>query len=382
MNVIMCNNTYYKEILSKMDKYRAELERLTREKNQNNTEKDYSSNKIKVLDNKITDGNKQIGKNNEWIRTAIVLIVSFLIILSALSAAVKQIFLLPIVGVVVLGMLWLLLLNNRKTRLNNDHSSLMAEKDQEAQRLIALKNRDVELEQTIKSYTEYEAKLSTSLDNINMISNHANIFANKYRYRLCDEALIVLSESFNTLELLKHLAKYSNSYKKVTLMTRKEFDFYKKLQKISEKHDYIVFTHVRLWDIINVGDFRLKSNYDEGWLKKKVRFYEDFISNKHIDFLLMDFKKNKQLCIELDDPSHYDSNLPFYKKSQAVNHLVKDILLSYCGISLLRLDDTVHSDLEELILSAFSEGTIKYGYTQQNMELFKKSLMTNSVMFS
>ena len=113
-----------------------------------------------------------------------------------------------------------------------------------------------------------------------------------------------------------------------------------------------------------------------------MRFYEDFISNKHIDFLLMDFKKNKQLCIELDDPSHYDSNLPFYKKSQAVNHLVKDILLSYCGISLLRLDDTVHSDLEELILSAFSEGTIKYGYTQQNMELFKKSLMTNSVMFS
>ena len=141
-----------------------------------------------MLDNKITDGNKQIGKNNERIRTAIVLIVSFLIILSALSAAAKQIFLLPIVGVVVLGMLWLLLLNNRKTRLNNDHSSLMAEKDQEAQRLIALKNRDVELEQTIKSYTEYEAKLSTSLDNINMISNHANIFANKYRYRLCDEA--------------------------------------------------------------------------------------------------------------------------------------------------------------------------------------------------
>lgn len=130
MNESMCNNTYYREILSKRDKYRAELERLTREKNQNNTEKDYSSNKIKVLDNKITDGNKQIGKNNEWIRTAIVLIVSFLIILSALSAAAKQIFLLPIVSVVVLGMLWLLLLNNRKTRLNNDHSSLMAEKDQ------------------------------------------------------------------------------------------------------------------------------------------------------------------------------------------------------------------------------------------------------------
>lgn len=83
-----------------------------------------------------------------------------------------------------------------------------------------------------------------------------------------------------------------NSYYKINnnIFTNTEKFFYKVLKDITEKMNLIIFTKVRLADIIYSPKFN----------------YKDFnkIKAKHIDFVLTDKEGNIKLLIELDDKSH------------------------------------------------------------------------------
>lgn len=96
--------------------------------------------------------------------------------------------------------------------------------------------------------------------------------------------------------LLNKSKKPKYQYKsKGSLLTKNEFNFFKELNKaIDEKSGFIIFSKVRLADIIE------PKNHDSTW---QAHFNK--ICSKHVDFVLCDTKTyTPKLIIELDDKSH------------------------------------------------------------------------------
>lgn len=102
------------------------------------------------------------------------------------------------------------------------------------------------------------------------------------------------------------------------LLTNTELNFYKKLKIITDKYNFIIFSKVRLADIIKTSDYK---NFSK-------------VKSKHIDFIITDQNTKPILYIELDDPTHN------YKKNQKINDNKKNIIFENIQKNLIRVKTT------------------------------------------
>lgn len=122
-------------------------------------------------------------------------------------------------------------------------------------------------------------------------------------------------------------------YKKKPILTKNEYGFYKELKPIAEELNLIVFTKVRIADIVDI--YETSKNLNNRHFNK--------ISRKHIDFILTNSEDLEiKLLIELDDSSH-----DFIQKERDdfVNQLYKTV-----GYNLIRVKNT--KDLKTKIIEA------------------------------
>ncbi|HRI35777.1 MAG TPA: DUF2726 domain-containing protein [bacterium] len=101
------------------------------------------------------------------------------------------------------------------------------------------------------------------------------------------------------------------------LMTYTESRFFQGLLARSEELGYLVFTKVRLADLIDI---------DPKYYRQQKIFYK--LVSKHIDFVIADTKGRIIQCIELDDYRHEIENR---------NDKVKDEIMKACNIKLVRV---------------------------------------------
>lgn len=148
---------------------------------------------------------------------------------------------------------------------------------------------------------------------------------------------ILLFSIFALGIILKHLNnKFSHTfdyknYKKTDyLLTEAEFNFYKQLLDVIKDYNLVIFSKVRLADLVTIKSRRNSIVY---WNK---------IRSKHIDFVLCDKSSKVILCIELDDKSHYT------KKSKQSDDF-KNSLLKEVKIPLLRFKCTNEYDFGEIL---------------------------------
>lgn len=120
------------------------------------------------------------------------------------------------------------------------------------------------------------------------------------------------------------------------LLTYYELDFFKLLLPIANKHNFYIFSKVRLADIVKVRVH--KNYYSYSWFNK--------IKAKHIDFVLCDTIRYKPLIlIELNDSSHYNKDV--IERDRFVKKLMEDL-----KIPLLQIWHKDIPKLEELINNA------------------------------
>lgn len=113
-----------------------------------------------------------------------------------------------------------------------------------------------------------------------------------------------VQQSKNTInpindEINKKVPKYSYPFKKVYLLTKNEWNFFKRLKLIIDKYNLSIIAKIRLADLIEV-DNNKSSNYQEDF---------DRIKSKHIDFAIVKSDNMEvKLLLELDDNSHNSSD--------------------------------------------------------------------------
>ncbi len=99
--------------------------------------------------------------------------------------------------------------------------------------------------------------------------------------------------------------------KQKTFFSPKEQEFYLRLKEIADEKNWVVFSKVRLADLV--------------WVPHSYRLFHRFfflIMGKQIDFVLCDKENYEIQClVELDDETH---NLPERKsRDYFVNHVVQ-----------------------------------------------------------
>ena len=136
-------------------------------------------------------------------------------------------------------------------------------------------------------------------------------------------------------------------YKKRSLLTETEYNFYKTLKEECDKRNFLICPKVRMEDFLIVTDYEQEAKY------------RGYIKSRHIDFIICD-QELKMLCgIELDDYSHYSY------KAQKTDKLKNDIFKTI-DIPLYRI--TVgHGSYKEQLEAAF------YVMKKRNEELDQKS---------
>lgn len=103
-------------------------------------------------------------------------------------------------------------------------------------------------------------------------------------------------------------------------MTKAELNFYRSFLPIVQQNGFLIFSKVRLWDVVDVSPV-IKNSFS----------YQNKISSKHLDFVICEPNEMKILfAVELDDKSHL---LKDRKESDAV----KNHALDSANIPLIRL---------------------------------------------
>lgn len=99
--------------------------------------------------------------------------------------------------------------------------------------------------------------------------------------------------------------------KQESFFSQKEHEFYLQIKKIADSRDLVVFSKVRLADLV--------------WVPKTYKAFKFFfnkIKAKQIDFVLCDSKSFEIVClIELDDISHELSHRQ--SRDRFVNKVIK-----------------------------------------------------------
>ncbi len=92
-------------------------------------------------------------------------------------------------------------------------------------------------------------------------------------------------------------------------MTKAELNFYRILNNICNELDCLLFSKVRVADIVKVRSIENRQSYFNR------------IKSKHIDFVLCDKNHLKPLlCIELDDKSH--NNLKRIERDKFIDEII------------------------------------------------------------
>lgn len=126
-------------------------------------------------------------------------------------------------------------------------------------------------------------------------------------------------------------SNYIHAYQRKWLFSTNEKAFYYKLKQFSDKHELVVFSKVRLLDLIEPR---------QNQKKYKTYFYK--IQAKHVDFVLCSQNLVAKYIIELDDASH---NATERKERDAF----VDTVLTSCGYRVLHMRAFDPEALEKLI---------------------------------
>ena len=113
----------------------------------------------------------------------------------------------------------------------------------------------------------------------------------------------------------EEVIEYKRYYKpKIYITTLNEMKFYNVLLEIAKELDYILFSQVSLYNIVQI-----KEGLDYSTHTK----YFNKIAAKSIDFVLVDKKCRIKLCIELDDSTH--QNKKRIERDKFINQLFKEL---------------------------------------------------------
>lgn len=123
---------------------------------------------------------------------------------------------------------------------------------------------------------------------------------------------------------------YTRCYQRKYLLTRNEYQAYKNLRIILEKHGLIACPKVRLLDIIEP----IRGEHYKGALGK--------IQSKHIDFLICDKDLYIKGILELDDNSH---NQP----ERIERDRFVDQVLTTVGYKVVRVRAVTEDTIRELL---------------------------------
>lgn len=116
----------------------------------------------------------------------------------------------------------------------------------------------------------------------------------------------------------RYIAKYTfygNPYE--TILTTKELEFYNMIKPIADKYNMLIFSKVRLADIIQT--------------RNQIDFKK--VSSKHIDFVITDMETSPIVYIELDDVSHT-------YKDTIIRDEKKNKIFESAGLNLIRIKTT------------------------------------------
>lgn len=131
---------------------------------------------------------------------------------------------------------------------------------------------------------------------------------------------------------LNNDAEYiKGAYKQKWMFTQNEKPAYYKLKEIADKHGLLLFTKVRLWDLVEPVS---------GHPKYKTNRYR--IQAKHVDFVLCKSNLVAKYVIELDDSSHDTQK----GKSR---DLFVDTVLTSCGYKVLHTRFINEEEIEKFI---------------------------------
>lgn len=118
------------------------------------------------------------------------------------------------------------------------------------------------------------------------------------------------------------------------LLTKNEWDFYKKMKVVADKHDLHIIAKVRLADLVEVDDYLTGNAFNKYFWK---------IQAKHVDFVLCNPSNLAVLAIvELDDSSHNAS------AERAERDDFVDKVLTKCNYKIIHTYNGT-SDFEEIL---------------------------------
>ena len=126
--------------------------------------------------------------------------------------------------------------------------------------------------------------------------------------------------------------KYKNSYEPKYLMTLNEKAQFKKLQEWAQSRGVIVFSKVRLLDLITPR--KEQDNYTFKSLLWKIQA-------KHVDFVICDQNIKTKCIVEINDNSHYRSD------RQERDKFVVEVLQA-CGYKVLQTYNVTNEQLDHI----------------------------------
>lgn len=136
---------------------------------------------------------------------------------------------------------------------------------------------------------------------------------------------------FQPTEQSSEYTDYTHAYQRKWLFSNNEKAFYSKLKQFADENDLILFSKVRLLDLIEPRQSQ------KGY---KTYFYK--IQAKHVDFVLCSQNLVAKYIIELDDASHEAAER---KERDAF----VDTVLTSCGYRVLHMRAFDTETLKKLI---------------------------------
>ena len=207
----------------------------------------------------------------------------------------------------------------------------------------------------------------------------------KIPFQVSEELINIIYNDKTLNNLVNNLHKFHHaSTQCYTLknhyLSSTEITAYQCIEKIALSRNIFVSINARMMDVLKIVDL---SKYGERYKEQMGKFYSNIIQSKHIDFILFNQQGEILLCIELDDPSHFNYFEGWYTHEKVKADFEKDIIFYYTGIPFLRVDYDSIDKLPELILQILDKKMYNpcdyRKYTKENIELYFESLKHLSV---
>jgi len=131
-------------------------------------------------------------------------------------------------------------------------------------------------------------------------------------------------------EPIQDAGEYKNKYQKRYLLTKNEYQEFKKLKQFASTKGLIVCPKVRLLDLIEPR---------RGDPKHKTLLYK--IQSKHVDFVICDQNLYVKAILELDDNSHNQADRQ--DRDNFVNLILQDV-----GYTVIRTHSITETTLDQI----------------------------------